>query len=399
MRATGYLALGLFLSLVCSACGDDDGQGNQNNENGNQNGNQNTAPVCGNGTVEAGEVCDDGTENSDSVPDACRTTCREPWCGDGVADSTEDCDDGDDGNNGADACPSSCEAPACGDGHVHDGVEVCDDGNTVDGDDCSADCGQDMTVCGNGSPDDGEECDQGDGTNGDFPNTCRADCSAPVCGDGIHDDNAPYGEACDLGAGNSDQLPNTCRTSCEQPWCGDGVIDDDVAFGAEVCDGVNLPTSDCAVAGLGSAGTLTCLASCAYDTSGCTPYPGHLLFDMQVTNTCVGIGDCLGTLYVALYASDPETTPGQTPVVMTSIPGVDAADTTLWIDDITLIDVPSGQSLYLLIFLDDDGNADPAAPYPSVNDYVPLGMPPWAQASVTPNTTTDMGIFEFGARY
>jgi hypothetical protein len=52
---------------------------------------------CGNGMLEADEECDDGAANSDTQPDACRTSCRLPFCGDLVVDTGEDCDppDGD----------------------------------------------------------------------------------------------------------------------------------------------------------------------------------------------------------------------------------------------------------------------------------------------------------------
>jgi hypothetical protein len=50
------------------------------------------AAVCGNGTLEADEECDRGPENSDTLPDACRTTCKRSFCGDGVIDSFEDCE-------------------------------------------------------------------------------------------------------------------------------------------------------------------------------------------------------------------------------------------------------------------------------------------------------------------
>jgi hypothetical protein len=47
--------------------------------------------------LEADEECDDGAANSDTQPDACRTSCRLPFCGDLVVDTGEDCDppDGD----------------------------------------------------------------------------------------------------------------------------------------------------------------------------------------------------------------------------------------------------------------------------------------------------------------
>jgi hypothetical protein len=49
-------------------------------------------PVCGNGVVEFNEECDNGAQNSDTQPDACRTSCKRSYCGDGVIDIFEDCE-------------------------------------------------------------------------------------------------------------------------------------------------------------------------------------------------------------------------------------------------------------------------------------------------------------------
>ena len=59
-------------------------------------------PVCGNGVVEPPEGCDNGANNSDTVPDACRTDCSRAHCGDGVVDTGEACD------NTTSFCDSSC---------------------------------------------------------------------------------------------------------------------------------------------------------------------------------------------------------------------------------------------------------------------------------------------------
>jgi hypothetical protein len=49
-------------------------------------------PVCGNGILEINEECDNGAQNSDTVPDACRTSCKRAFCGDAVIDLFEDCE-------------------------------------------------------------------------------------------------------------------------------------------------------------------------------------------------------------------------------------------------------------------------------------------------------------------
>jgi hypothetical protein len=61
-------------------------------------------PVCGDGTQDPDEECDDGAANSDTTPDACRTTCTLPVCGDGVVDEGETCD-----HPGNPACTMTCD--------------------------------------------------------------------------------------------------------------------------------------------------------------------------------------------------------------------------------------------------------------------------------------------------
>ena len=64
------------------------------------------APGCGDGHLDEGEECDSGPANSDTKPDACRTSCRKASCGDGVPDTGEACDDGNPW--GGDGCTPVC---------------------------------------------------------------------------------------------------------------------------------------------------------------------------------------------------------------------------------------------------------------------------------------------------
>lgn len=68
----------------------------------------NAAPagVCGDGVIDPQEQCDSGALNSDTTPDACRTTCVRARCGDAVIDSSEECDDGN--VAGGDGCGPTC---------------------------------------------------------------------------------------------------------------------------------------------------------------------------------------------------------------------------------------------------------------------------------------------------
>ena len=64
--------------------------------------------MCGDGNLDPGEECDEGDNNSDTSPDACRTTCKDAFCGDGVWDTGEVCDDGNEDD--ADTCTTLCQA-------------------------------------------------------------------------------------------------------------------------------------------------------------------------------------------------------------------------------------------------------------------------------------------------
>ena len=101
----------------------------------------------------------------------------------------------------------------------------------------------DDTACGNGLPDEGEECD----TAGDSE-TCDADCSAPLCGDGHVNEAA--GESCESSA--DCELAEICSQECgciPEPVCGNGDVEEgeecDDAGESQTCD------SDCSFAECG----------------------------------------------------------------------------------------------------------------------------------------------------
>lgn len=163
--------------------------------------------VCGDGLVDGDEECDDGIDNSDILPDACRTDCTQAHCGDGVKDSGEECDQGE-GNSDVipDACRTNCRKPWCGDGVV-DSSELCDDGNNLPGDECGPECKPYVPICGNGWLDPGEECDDGKDNSDLKSDACRSNCKLPWCGDNVVDS----GEECD--DGNS-VLGDGCTADC-----------------------------------------------------------------------------------------------------------------------------------------------------------------------------------------
>jgi cysteine-rich repeat protein len=73
----------------CSEPGDEDGNGLADCDD-----TEACECSCGDGEVNGSEQCDDGDANSDTEPNACRSTCSTPSCGDGVVDTGELCDGG-----------------------------------------------------------------------------------------------------------------------------------------------------------------------------------------------------------------------------------------------------------------------------------------------------------------
>jgi len=194
-------------------------------------------PYCGNGSMDANEECDDGgSVDGDGCSSACKLEkSAKERCGNGILDIWETCDAGGGNSDTApDACRTTCRLAFCGDGVV-DRLEQCDDGNDILGDGCTTTCVK--SLCGNGVLELGEECDDGKGNSDDTPDTCSKRCLVPRCGDRIVDRN--FGERCDEGELNSNEVANTCRMDCSLPRCGDGVIDVN-----EECDDRNATDND-----------------------------------------------------------------------------------------------------------------------------------------------------------
>ena len=222
---------------------------------------------CGNGTVDAGEACDDGNmTNGDGCENDCTVTPT--VCGDGTVDAGEECDDGNTTNG--DGCSSVCAIePLTCDGGACDPTEDCTN--------CPLDCGACPGACGDGTVDPGEDCDGG--------NLSMTDCIDLGFTGGTL--------ACDASCNF-----NTAGCTGGGPVCGDGVIDP-----GEDCDGTNLGGSTCSSLGF-SGGTLSCNASCIFNTAACTTAMGCAgmpngtpCSDMNLCTTgdACSAGVCVGT--------------------------------------------------------------------------------------------------------
>lgn len=312
MRCTWSLGLCVLL-YIASACGGDghdvapgDGSG---------------ASLCGNGTIDSGEVCDDGNAVTETACPygtltctACDASCSAemsltgPYCGDAQTTDGEVCDDGNTvdetacpyGTPTCTGCNASCSSAQpltgfyCGDGMITEG-EICDDGNAVTESACpygtltctacDATCATEISLtgpyCGDSMTTDSEACDDGntvDETACPYGTPtctgCNASCSAALpltglyCGDGMTTD----GEICDDGNSINEvacpygmQMCTTCSGTCTAPlsltgpYCGDGVVD---TADGETCDDTNTTPGD------------GCSATCTVESGwGCTGQP------------------------------------------------------------------------------------------------------------------------------
>jgi cysteine-rich repeat protein len=195
--------------------------------------------ICGDGILQGEEECDEGIDdNSDFIPNRCRTDCTNPVCGDGVTDPlfAEACDDQNTVDD--DCCRNNCQAAVCGDG-VRTCTEECDDGaanSDTEADACRTSCMD--ADCGDGTIDTGEECDDDNETDEDG---CSRLCFDEFCGDEIIQEG--LGEECDNGFDNGTG-PDECRPAghpfeCQNAQCGDGIVDS-----KEECDDGNSVEDD-----------------------------------------------------------------------------------------------------------------------------------------------------------
>jgi cysteine-rich repeat protein len=185
-----------------------------------------TAGACAHPNRSNGTACDEGgfCSVNDTCQDGVCTAGPARNCGDTDACTTDTCDEA------GDACVHTTVSPCCGDG-VPEGSEACDDGNGSNTDDCLNTCV--LPTCGDGFLHAGvEQCDQG-AANANTPNaSCRTDCRAQRCGDGVLDDL--FGEQCDDGGTTGG---DGCSAACgiEPPATGERI------------PGKGSPLTDCAL--------------------------------------------------------------------------------------------------------------------------------------------------------
>jgi cysteine-rich repeat protein len=126
-----------------------DGTGPGSTDSSESTGSTTSAELCGNGTIDPGEVCDQG-DNLGGY-NGCKSDCLgyDQFCGDNTLDPVEGCDDGNDIDTDTciktctdanDVTSCTCTAAVCGDGKVQADMEVCDDGNQIGNDGCPEMC-------------------------------------------------------------------------------------------------------------------------------------------------------------------------------------------------------------------------------------------------------------------
>ena len=158
--------------------------------------------------------------------------------------------------------------------------ETCDDG-AANSDTAADSCRTNCTAarCGDGVVDTGETCDDGNTVAGDG---CAPACRPTVCGDGVLDP----GEGCD--DGNTVDTDD-CTNSCQSPRCGDGVVSS--TFGSEIFSGPTVTGPTGATGHICDDGSNCFAGTCDVSLDGSAPEHGicqSLGFSRAVTVTWGG---------------------------------------------------------------------------------------------------------------
>ncbi len=298
------LLVTLLLAFAISACsdtdtmesddaGDSDAATSDAGNNGQSESDANNQPdLCGNGTVDPGELCEPfmlegetcATLGFSSGTLSCNSTCDGydtsacSSCNNGTLDEGEECD-------GLNFNGATCENSGFDTGTIR-----CI-GCQLDTTECE------ITTCGNGTFDQGEQCDgtnfagatcQDEGFDGGTLG-CTDNCQLVTTGcSTCGDDTISGDEECD-GASLGGQFCTDrgfsggtlgCTASCTFDESGCSTCGDGIVSGDEDCDGTEFAGATCQDAGF-DAGTIGCTASCTFETSACTslpkPAPGEVV--------------------------------------------------------------------------------------------------------------------------
>jgi cysteine-rich repeat protein len=196
-------------------------------------------PVCGDGTVNAGEQCDDGNgTSSDGCENDCTFSCE----------AAADCDDSAI-CNGVESCSS--ESHACLPGSMATDGTICGEGSCRGGE-CAP------SGCGNTVVEAGEDCDDGnldpdDGCDNDCTFTCTTDDDCDD-GEGCTVELCTASNTCMIRAalvngsvcerdGNPETRDICLSSTCVPSRCGDGYVDTEAAY-PEDCDDANEVSGD-----------------------------------------------------------------------------------------------------------------------------------------------------------
>lgn len=185
----------------------------------------------------------------------------------------------------------NCIAVLCGNGAVDAASGETCDGAPVGGVACPADCT--LPVCGDGVMEGGETCDDANTSNGD---NCPSTCRLAVCGNST----VEAGEDCDPPAANS------CSATCKfLSACGNGRVDQ-----GETCDDGNTAAGDgcsptCAVEAICGNSVVEAGEQCDPPAAGACSATCQTIVANDLCATCTTSNQCLANENTgcAIYAA------------------------------------------------------------------------------------------------